>query len=148
MLIKWHYLEGLEGVVLLDEVCHCGWALRFQKPKPDPAALSVHVARRYRCRILSYFFGSISTCTLDENGLNFWNYKQTPVKCFLLYVLPLPRCLFTTIKLVSWFITTEMNHWQSSKFIYLFIYLFLGLLSHIFPGSDKDKCMGAEDLQE
>jgi hypothetical protein len=26
---KWHYLKRLGGVVLLAEVCHQGWALRF-----------------------------------------------------------------------------------------------------------------------
>jgi hypothetical protein len=31
---KWHYfkgLEGLRGLELLEEVCHWGWDLRFQK---------------------------------------------------------------------------------------------------------------------
>lgn len=28
--------EGLGGVALLGEVCHRGWALKFQKPLPGP----------------------------------------------------------------------------------------------------------------
>jgi hypothetical protein len=29
------------GVALLKEVCHCGWALRFQKLMPGPVAHSL-----------------------------------------------------------------------------------------------------------
>ena len=29
------------GVVLLEEVCHWGWDLRFQKPRPGPVSLSL-----------------------------------------------------------------------------------------------------------
>lgn len=32
--------EGLGGVALLDDVCHWGWALGFQKLKLGPVALS------------------------------------------------------------------------------------------------------------
>jgi hypothetical protein len=36
--------EGLGGVVLLVEVCHCGWALEFQRPMlfpvPTPPCLT------------------------------------------------------------------------------------------------------------
>ena len=32
--------EGLGGVALLEEVCHCGWVLRFQKPTPFTALVS------------------------------------------------------------------------------------------------------------
>lgn len=32
------------GVTLLEEVCHCGWALGFQKPKPGPVLFSLLVA--------------------------------------------------------------------------------------------------------
>ena len=34
-------LEGLESMALLEEVCHWGWALRFQKPMPGPVSISV-----------------------------------------------------------------------------------------------------------
>jgi hypothetical protein len=32
-------VKGLQGVALLKEVCHCGWALRFPKPTLDPESL-------------------------------------------------------------------------------------------------------------
>ena len=42
---EWHYLRrikrcGLVGVnvALLEEMCHSGWALKFQKAKPGPVA--------------------------------------------------------------------------------------------------------------
>ena len=31
---------GLGGVALLEKVCHCGWALRFQRSKLVPVFLS------------------------------------------------------------------------------------------------------------
>ena len=31
------------GVALLEEVYHCGWALRFQMPKPGPVSLLLSV---------------------------------------------------------------------------------------------------------
>ena len=34
-------LKGLGGVALLEEVCHGGWALRFQNHKPGPMVLSL-----------------------------------------------------------------------------------------------------------
>jgi hypothetical protein len=30
-------------MILLDEVCHWGWTLKFQKPKPGPVSLSLLV---------------------------------------------------------------------------------------------------------
>lgn len=38
--------EGLEGVVLLEKVCHWKWALRIQKPSPGPVidALTLYAA--------------------------------------------------------------------------------------------------------
>ena len=33
-------LEGLGGVALLEEVCHGGGALRFQKPTPPSLCLA------------------------------------------------------------------------------------------------------------
>lgn len=38
--------EGLEGVVLLEKVCHWKWALRIQKSSPDPVThtLTLHAA--------------------------------------------------------------------------------------------------------
>ena len=36
---QWHYLKGLGGVALSEELCHGEWALRLQKPKPDPVSL-------------------------------------------------------------------------------------------------------------
>jgi hypothetical protein len=49
--------SGFAGVdvALLEEVCHCGWALEFQKPSLVPVVFSLPVAGRSRCRILSYF---------------------------------------------------------------------------------------------
>ena len=38
---KWHYLKGLGGVALVEEVCHWGWALVFQKHMPSPESLSL-----------------------------------------------------------------------------------------------------------
>ena len=43
-------LIGL-GVTLLEEVCHWGWALRFQVLKPDPVSLSLPAA--YSVQILN-----------------------------------------------------------------------------------------------
>lgn len=39
---EWRYLKELKGlgVALMEEVCHQGWAWRFQKPKPGPGLLS------------------------------------------------------------------------------------------------------------
>ena len=34
-------LSALEAVALLEEVCHCVWVLRFQKPTPLQLALSL-----------------------------------------------------------------------------------------------------------
>ena len=36
-------LEGLGGVALLKKVCHCGWALKFQKPMPGPVHYCLNV---------------------------------------------------------------------------------------------------------
>lgn len=41
---EWNYLKELEGMALLEEVCHSGQALRFQKPKPNPVLLSLPAA--------------------------------------------------------------------------------------------------------
>jgi hypothetical protein len=41
---EWNYLKGLEGlggVALLKEVCHWGWALRFQNPMSSPVSVSL-----------------------------------------------------------------------------------------------------------
>jgi hypothetical protein len=37
-LAEWHYVKGLGD--LLGKVCHWGWALRFQKPKPGLVSFS------------------------------------------------------------------------------------------------------------
>jgi hypothetical protein len=44
---EWCYFRRMRGfcfvgvgVALLEEMCHWGWALRFQNPKPDPVSLS------------------------------------------------------------------------------------------------------------
>lgn len=37
-------LEGLRGLVLLEEVSHWGWALRFQMLKPAPESHSFPAA--------------------------------------------------------------------------------------------------------
>jgi hypothetical protein len=46
--IKSYALVGVE-VALLEELCHCGWALKFQKPSqasttPTPASVSVSLS--------------------------------------------------------------------------------------------------------
>lgn len=63
-----HYLKGLEGlriVDLLEEVCHLGWTLRFQKsmPMPSPEYLPVS-AYEPGCRTLRFFFNRIFACLL------------------------------------------------------------------------------------
>jgi hypothetical protein len=42
-------------MALLEEVCHWGWALRFQMLKPGSVTLSLPAACGSRCRTLSYF---------------------------------------------------------------------------------------------
>ena len=56
------------GVALLEEVCHWGWALGFQKPKPGALSLSLLSASpavcQSRCRHLSYLSSTRSACIL------------------------------------------------------------------------------------
>ena len=33
--------KGLGGMTLLEEVCHSGWGLKFQKPMPGPVSVSL-----------------------------------------------------------------------------------------------------------
>ena len=67
------------GVVLLEEVCHCGGG-KWDPPLNHVKA-SLLVAFRLRYKILN------SSCTmpacfcLDDNGLNLWTCKAAPIKC-------------------------------------------------------------------
>lgn len=75
----------LEGVILLEEMCH--W--REGLGDPTPSCLRMHslflALCGWRCRTLS------SSCTkptwilpcsrLDDTGLNLWTCKPTPIKC-------------------------------------------------------------------
>lgn len=42
-----HYVKRIGGVVQLDEVSHCGWALRLQKPTASPVSLFLLPADLY-----------------------------------------------------------------------------------------------------
>jgi hypothetical protein len=50
------------GVALLEEVCHWGWALRFQILKPSPVWHSLPAAYRSRCTTLSFFSSTTPAC--------------------------------------------------------------------------------------
>ena len=63
--------KGLGGVSLLEEVCHWVWALKFQKPTPGPALLSLTYG--LGCKTLDCFSGAIlpmchSAPHDDDNG--------------------------------------------------------------------------------
>lgn len=62
---KWHYLRGLGDVALLGEVCHWGWTLRVQKPKPGSVALS-SCCLQFVCRTLSYSVSLLRNRTLTK----------------------------------------------------------------------------------
>ena len=47
-------IDIIEGVVLLKNVCHLGWALWFQMSKLGTVLFSLHAARGYECRSLCY----------------------------------------------------------------------------------------------
>jgi hypothetical protein len=56
---------------------------------------------RIQMRILSYSSSTMSACHAylhDENGLNLWNCKPAPIKCFSLEELPWSWSLFIAMK--------------------------------------------------
>lgn len=83
---EWHYLRknrrcGLAGVRvgLLEEVCHWGWDLRFQKAHTRP-----NIFVYDQDTALNYCSSAMHVTMLhDDNGLRLWDYKQASSKCFL-----------------------------------------------------------------
>jgi hypothetical protein len=54
--------EGLRGVSLLEEVCHWGWALWFQEPKPVPVSFFSTSCLWVSVPALSYCSSAVSAC--------------------------------------------------------------------------------------
>jgi hypothetical protein len=70
-------LRRIRSYGLVEGRMSLEWALKFQKPIPDP--ISLPVACRLECRTFWYF----SSTMLPSMMMKPLNYKQAPVKCFL-----------------------------------------------------------------
>jgi hypothetical protein len=92
MAREWHYqkvcLVGV-GTVLLERVCHCEgglWGFLVLKLYPVLRRQSLLDVVGSRGRILSSFSWTSPGCCcascLDDNGLNLWNSKPAPSKCW------------------------------------------------------------------
>ena len=83
----WIYLaQGvslLEGVTLLEKVCHCGYG--FYDPRLSSLEASLLLsAFAWRCRTLSSsspMFAWMLPSSHFDNGLNFWACNPAPFKC-------------------------------------------------------------------
>lgn len=95
------WIFSCQGVALLRRIRRCDllgvgvallkvslrWALRFQKPNSGPMVfmrgpvdLNVELSGTSSASCLP---ASCHVPRLDNIGLNLWNYKQVPIKCFL-----------------------------------------------------------------
>jgi hypothetical protein len=86
-----HRLIGSDitgGVALLEEVCHRGWALRFQKHKQGPVSLSLLLPAipDVELSVLLQFHVCLHAVMLfhhADSELNFWTIGQPQLNVFL-----------------------------------------------------------------
>lgn len=85
----WTVQQGLGGVVLLKNVIHLGWAVRFQKPTPFPVcSLALFPVYGSDVKDLSCCSSTLSTCCHVprrpwwSQTLTLWKCKQAPNKLF------------------------------------------------------------------
>lgn len=85
--------EGLRGVALMEEVCHWGWTVRFQKHTPGLVSQSTHSQphppHAYGSNLSSQLLLQWELRHAPHHkgpGLTLWNYNKSPVKWFLLQV--------------------------------------------------------------
>ena len=105
--------ERIRKCDLLEEMCHCRWALRLQKPKQCPMSLSSSILHIW---IKNFQFFSPALCLPDcqqaycsaGNRPRLWNCKPAPMKYFSL--LELFWCLFTAIE--HWLRQTYKTRWS------------------------------------
>jgi hypothetical protein len=82
---------------LVGRVCHCGGALRFQKPIACPVSVlpvdsDVELSAASLAPCLPVCYRSPHH---DDNGLTSETVSEAPVKCLLLYQLPWSWCHFS-----------------------------------------------------
>jgi hypothetical protein len=60
------------GVIFLEEVCHLGWALKFQKLKPGPMSLSSYclLIQMWNSQLLFQHTVYLCVSCHDNKGLN------------------------------------------------------------------------------
>lgn len=107
--------EGWGAVALLEEMCHLGWALRFQKPTPfhshqlPPPIFRLYLPNsRVSDWALRFCSITMSACChaphphpIIGHGLLLCNCKQSPKLNASFYKLPESWCFVTTTKVTK-----------------------------------------------